>query len=208
MNRRVRFWCTVSILLLGISGCRHKPPPPAPAAAKAPPLTPSALTVITPLPSVPAQPVPQVLKAQAAPPAPKPKVQPVEHKRRRRHKTPEPSVASNAETPKTEIHPAEPGPETPPGGLASEQSLPALGELSTGTAISSTERTSLLNEIAVQEVRVKKAQSLKNPAAEAILVQVKTFLGKARQAVEENDLDGARTLNMKATVLLDELQSD
>jgi len=35
--------------------------------------------------------------------------------------------------------------------------------------------------------------------------QIKTFLTKAKQALADNDLDGAQTLATKAKVLLDEL---
>ncbi len=52
---------------------------------------------------------------------------------------------------------------------------------------------------------------LKQPTTQdglAVQVQVKVFLARAREAVEESDLDGAQTLNTKARVLLDELKSE
>ncbi len=52
--------------------------------------------------------------------------------------------------------------------------------------------------------------ALKHPLSndgEAVALQVRAFLAKARQAVTDNDLDGARTLTTKAKVLIDELST-
>ncbi len=60
-------------------------------------------------------------------------------------------------------------------------------------------------QIHEQEVRLSKIRHPLNEDDEAITRQVEVFLAKARQAVTENDLDGAQTLTTKAKVLLDEL---
>jgi hypothetical protein len=43
------------------------------------------------------------------------------------------------------------------------------------------------------------------PSNDEEAVQIRLFLGKARQAALSDDLDGARTLALKAKVLLDEI---
>ncbi len=91
---------------------------------------------------------------------------------------------------------------------ASTEAAPALGQLSTGTSISSRERTRMLREIQVQETRLGKQKEASTADARTLEMQAQTFLQKARQAVEENDLDGAQTLTTKARVLLDELESE
>ena len=66
----------------------------------------------------------------------------------------------------------------------------------------------MLRDIDAQETRLSKAHEPKTPDGHAVQLQVRTFLTRARQAVTENDLDGAQTLTTKARVLLDELQSE
>ena len=66
----------------------------------------------------------------------------------------------------------------------------------------------MLHEIQTQEARLIKGRKASTSEAHAVQTQVQAFLVKARQAVAENDLDGAQTLNTKARVLLDELQSE
>ncbi len=95
-----------------------------------------------------------------------------------------------------------------PGTSPAEEAAPALGELSAGTAISNAERTRMLGEIQSQETRLVKIKEPDTSDARAMQMQIRTFLAKARQAVAENDLDGAQTLNTKARVLLDEFESE
>ena len=212
-TRRLICWVGC-LVLLSVSGCRHKAPPPPPPAATAPPVAPPPITVITPLPSVPTQTSPTVTKAEPAPPVTTATVQPPRHKRRNRRKaaeaakTADTSTATGVAPQPTQGTPTQKAPSsTPSPSERASVEVPALGELSTGTAISSRERTRLLDEIAVQETRLKKEKTPAGADAQAVLVQVQAFLAKARQAVADNDLDGASTLNTKARVLLDELQT-
>ncbi len=226
MSKHSMGGCTAALLMLGLlTACRHKAQlPPVPAAA-APPLTVSNITVITPLPSVPAQAKPDVQpapKEQPAPPAPTQPVQRVRHLRRKRsapaaapaETTPAATTAAappaaapaNAE-PAATVNPPTPGTEAASSTVA-QAAAPTLGQLSAGTAINTTERTHMLAEIQQQEARLFKQKPAKSSEALTLQMQVKTFLNKARQAVTENDLDGAQTLNTKARVLLDELQSE
>ena len=57
-----------------------------------------------------------------------------------------------------------------------------------------------------QEARIPKVKDATLPDIQAVVAQVKIFLDKARRALEDNDLDGAETLNTKARVLLNELE--
>ena len=66
----------------------------------------------------------------------------------------------------------------------------------------------MLGEIQTQETRLSKLKEPMTSDGKAVQMQVHAFLLKARQAVAENDLDGAQTLNTKARVMLDELESE
>ena len=234
MNRHAKHCAACWLLLLGgLAGCRHRQPPPAPpVAATAPPLTASSITVITPLPSVPPERKADV--QQAPPEQPKPAPAPVPVKRsHRRHRKPAvpaaepaqaggttgaagaspaaaPPVAPTAATPIVEPPPASVSNTAAPapGPTTAEAAAPALGELSAGTAISGPEKVRMLGEIQMQETRLSKIKEPSTSDGKAVEMQVHAFLMKARQAVAENDLDGAQTLNTKARVLLDELESE
>jgi hypothetical protein len=222
MNERVKRYGIVCLLAFSsLAGCRHKALPPPPPAAQAPPITPSSITVITPLPSVPPQSKADVQPARPEQPAPQPVAKPVKRPRRLRRK---PSTVDSAQASGADSNPAPtpaaaggaPGTTTTtpagtipaPGTSTAEEAAPALGQLSAGTAISSAERTRILGEIQVQETRLLKVKTSGSADVLAMQVQIRTFLAKARQAVAENDLDGAQTLNTKARVLLDELQGE
>ncbi len=209
------------LLAAGLAGCRHQGPPPAlPAAAPpsiAPDNTPGPITVITPLPSVPPGAKPDVQPAPPELPAPTPI--PVKQTRRR-HKNHAPSVAAEepATTPKQSAAADSPPASTPgvastiagatTAAAAATEAAPVLGELSTGTAISSSERNHLLGEIQSLKTRLSKLPQPKTQDALAVAMQVKTFLARAREAVDQNDLDGAHTLDTKARVLLSELEGE
>jgi hypothetical protein len=63
------------------------------------------------------------------------------------------------------------------------------------------------DQIHQQEARLLALKHPLNSDGEAVALQVRAFLAKARQAVTDNDLDGARTLTTKAKVLIDELSN-
>ncbi len=207
----------------------------APVQTPSAPASPSAITVVTPLPSIPPDSEPRKVEA-AAPelPAPAPAVA-VQKPRKRFHKN-KPAVAEapqpSAPAPK-ESAVAPPAPATPPtaeptvstasvDGVAPsppgtpgqsynstvvEQTAPSLGQLSTGSEESQPARSKMLAETQSLEVRLTKLKLPANHDAEAVRSQVQVFLKRAREAVEESDLDGAQTLNTKARVLLGELET-
>jgi hypothetical protein len=96
---------------------------------------------------------------------------------------------------------------TPPPSPApaAQPAQPTLGQLSPGGGADSRERAAMAEQIHIQEVRLSKIKHPLSDENEAITKQIEAFLSKARQAVVENDLDGAQTLTIKAKVLLDEL---
>lgn len=200
---RAPFWTATLAAVCLLTGCRHQPLPAPPPPAVAPPVTSSTVTVITPLPSLPPDKAPDV--QQAAPPAPP--APPVEQKVRRTRR-----IRRKATPPKAEIASASPAASSTPGSAAAVSGATpgaaSLGELSAGTAISLDQRNRMLTDIAKQEARLARLPTSTGSEAAAIQTQIRTFLARARQAVAQNDLDGAETLNTKARVLLDELQGE
>ena len=63
----------------------------------------------------------------------------------------------------------------------------------------------MIEQIHALELRLANLKHSPSGDEEATAVQIRLFLAKARQATNSNDLDGARTLALKAKVLLDEL---
>ena len=202
-----------AILMLAylLTGCRHKiVPAPAPVVTP-PPLPPSSMTHTQSLPPVP-QPGPpkagppgsdkQTAEEQPAP-APKPT-----HRTRKHAPAADATTAATATT--TANQAATPTPTAAQVNAPSSSPKapePSLGQLSAGSGADSHERAAMTDEIHTQELRLNAIKHPLNSESEAITLQVKAFLTKARQAATENDLDGARTLTMKAKVLLDELSS-
>ncbi|RRA47217.1 hypothetical protein [Acidipila sp. EB88] len=207
--------------LLCLAGCRHpQPAPPPPAATTAPPITPSSITVITPLPSVPPKRNPDVTQqaqTENPPAAPPPAAE--KPKRRAKHKAPA-TTAPDAAAPAVATHPATPatgatGTSAPAPDTTAAPTQPApaeaantLGQLSAGNTITTRDRSRILVEIQEQDARFAKVPAPSSSEARAVQIQVRSFLAKARQALTENDLDGAETLTTKARVLLNELLSE
>ncbi len=197
----------------GLGGCHHAPPPPTPPVAQAPAMTPSNITVVTPLPSVPEEAKPNVEQARAPQPTPTPTPTPAPVKKHRhlRHRT-APPVQTAQITPEPTA-PASPSVATTSTAAASTSAAaaeaePTIGELSTGSTISVHDKNQVLRAIQSEEGRLSKIKEPASVEGKSLEAQVRSFLVKAREAVAENDLDGAQTLNMKARVLIDELQSE
>ncbi len=91
-----------------------------------------------------------------------------------------------------------------PGAQAANKP-PELGQLSAGNGADSKERSSMLDQLHTLEIRFAGIKRPQNSDEEATATQIRLFLAKARQAILADDLDGARTLALKAKVLLDEL---
>ncbi|HEY0785559.1 MAG TPA: hypothetical protein VGD62_06780 [Acidobacteriaceae bacterium] len=195
------------VLLAGLAGCRHKVPPPPPPPAAAPPLSPNSMTDQKSLPAVPPPTGEKVgapgsdEKAQQPPPPPPPK-----HTRRPRKRATTTDTAAASPTamaaPTAAAAPASPG---ATAAAPVPDPAAALGQLSAGRNADTKESAQMNEEIRTQDARLSAIKQPASEDSEAILAQIRAFLSKARQAVKENDLDGARTLTTKAKVLLDEL---
>jgi len=190
----------VVVLLCLIAGCKHKTQPAPPPAAQAPILPPSTLTKDTPppqLPPVETQKVgPPGSDVAQQPPPPKPRQKTTHHK-------PKPADQTTAQAAK----------DTPPAttqqaSAGQPPEMSPIGQLSsTGGASSLPSHHDILEQINLTENGLKDINIKRTLTTEEQVTanQIHTFLNKAKQALEQDDLDGANTLVTKAKVLLAEL---
>jgi hypothetical protein len=198
--RSLRLLLTGALVLgtAGLNGCRHKVQTLPVPQQQAPPLNPSSITVITPLPSVPpGAPAPKPAPEQA------PVVKKPRHHRRHAENKDKHPLNEIATATKPEI--ATP-PAASPTPASTAASAVSATQWSTGTALDSKQRSQMMTTIQAQEHRAGEVKPSSSADQQATVVQIKLFLEKARDAVANNDLDGAMTLTTKARVLLDELQ--
>lgn len=190
---------TAALLLLTVflAGCRHRTRTMPPEAV-APVLPVSDLANNTP-PDVPLAPLPNV-----APPPPRAvarEQKPRQHRHiyhKPRHTTIEPSPA---ETPTTNQVPAEQAVTAMPAEIS------PIGQLSpAGDGSNVPRRNQILDEIDSTQKGLNSItkRSLSKQQMETV-AQIKTFLEKAKLALNQADLDGAHTLVTKARVLLNEI---
>ncbi|MFT4111835.1 hypothetical protein [Silvibacterium sp.] len=176
------------------SGCNHRKAAIIPAAATAPPPpTRSIDQSAVPLPAVPPPETPNVVAGSDADdkPAQKPK-------RSVRRRKPTQSTTENANkdqaTTTQQAAATEPAENSPIGQITTSGERGATpSEQQIRDSISGTE---------------KGLSDLKRPLSateKETVVQIRAFLQKARQALQQNDLEGAQTLSTKAKVLLSEL---
>jgi|SRR5579862_5041711 len=185
----------VLVLLCVIAGCRHKTQATPPPTAQAPIYPPSAVAKDVPAPQLP-PPKPADVKqggpdvAQQQPP-PKPK-KPAHHK-------PKPAETTATKDPQTPTAPQQASAGEPP------EASP-IGQLS-----SAGERSEVPTRREIQDVITATENGLKglkrslSSDEELTATQIRTFLTKAKQALDQDDLDGANILVTKAKVLLSEL---
>lgn len=181
----------LALLLVFTTGCRHKTKIVLPLHTQAPPVSAPPATS-TPPPQLPQPASPQVQLEKTPAPAPKPKP------KRKRHKGAKPEEQSPSET-------AAPTPTPPPTAEASTQNSP-IGQLTTSGDTAShqnkQEVAALLDSTEKSLDGIKRSLSAEEQVTAA---QIRSFLSKARLALDQGDLDGAHTLGTKAKVLLDEL---
>lgn len=193
-----------AFLLLAViaTGCKKKTPVITPTQAQAPPLPAKPMTQVAALPNVPPPPTPQVSPAPEQPPEPPPE----KPKHTLRHK-PKPTPATGD----SDQNPKEAPKETAPGATqqATAGEPPAaspIGQLSTaGDSSGTPPRHDIEETITSTEKGLNDLKRTLTAAEQETTVQIRTFLTKARQALDQGDLDGAHTLATKAKVLLDEL---
>lgn len=183
------------VSLVCLTGCTHKVDTTPPVQAQAPVGPPSNMVHIPTLPSLP-PPEPRevvLVVPQEAPPAPAAP----RHVTRRRT----PSVKTATDTPSA----AEKQAQTQASAGTSADASP-IGQLTSGgDATNIEQRRDIEQLITNTENGLSNIKRPLNGAEQETSTQIKSFLVKARQALGDNDLDGARTLATKAKVLLDEL---
>lgn len=183
----------VAVLLCMVAGCKHKSPAP-PQAAQAPILPPGDMVKYLPPPVLPPPTSPNVVMGEDD----SAKQQPARPKHPSRHR----SKPAEAAQPPLQI-PKEGAPSTP---AANDASSP-IGELSTaGDVANLPDRGAILEQIHSTENGLNNIGHSLNSEQKKTAAQLRTFLAKATQLLDQNDLDGAQTLVTKARVLLDELK--
>ena len=211
--------CVAGTLALAFAGCRHTqttqlaPAQPPSIKTQKPAAPPSGNPLSTqsppPLPSLP--PATEDASKHAPPPPPK-----VHHRRK-----PKPAETASADTtaaaPETTppaVAVTAPPTAAPPAGPQTAEATPApaanatpIGTLSTGDVSTSTRaRKDTLDLISGTESGLNNIKrTLESVTDKQTAEQIRTFLQKAKAALELDDLDGAHTLATKAKVLLDEL---
>jgi hypothetical protein len=186
-----------ALLLLALcAGCarrRHPAPPPAQAQAPSLPTPEQTAAMIPPLPPLPATSPRPVILNTAIPP---------ETSERSRHR-------AFRRRPKAESSP-QPAPQQASNPqLASEQpdsDISPIGQLSTASGDGGpADREDIANLIDSTQKGLDAIKRPLNQREQKTAAQIRTFLTHARDAMKGNDLDGARTLAVKAHLLLKEL---
>lgn len=190
----------VLLLLSGIAGCNHKAQTAPPPAAQAPTYPPSEVAKNQPIPQLPPPKPDDVKLAQSEdeqkPPAPKPH-KPTHHKK----------ASDTAAPPAKETTAAAPsGTQEASAGQPSDTS--PIGQLSSSSDSTSTlNRHQIMDQITSTENGLNGLKHALNSDEQQTATQIRTFLTKAKKALDQDDLDGANTLVAKAKVLLDELKT-
>ncbi len=189
----------VLLLLAGIAGCKHKvqsaAPPPAPSQVYFPSDVAKDQSLPQPPPPKPVEVKPPGSDVAQQPPPSKPK--PKHHKAK-------PADSSTAQAGKEGTPAAAAPAQVAAAGQPADGS--PIGQLSpsvdSGSALT---RQQIQTQIANTENGLN---GLKRPLTsdeKQTETEIRTFLAKAKKALDQDDLDGANTLVTKAKVLLDEL---
>jgi hypothetical protein len=196
MNSPIKVAALV-LLTAFIAGCRHKTNATPPAAAQAPVAPVSQSANNTGLPDLPPPELPKIggpgsdNTALASQPKPHKPI----------HKKPKPVT----ETIQADQSPAkDQSTEQASNGAAGDVS--PIGQLSSaGDSPNVPTQDQILDEIHSTEKGLNDIKRPLNKDEQTTAAQIKTFLAKAKDALNQKDLDGANTLVTKAKVLLTEL---
>ncbi len=188
----------VVVLLCLIAGCKHKTQAAPPPAAQAPILPPSTSAKDAPLPQLPPPETHKVgppgSDVAQQPPPPKPRQKTTRHKPK---PADQPAAQAAKETPPATTQQASAG--QPP-------EMSPIGQLSSsGSAGSLPSRHDIQDQITTTENGLTGIKRALSADEQVTATQIRTFLTKAKQALDQDDLDGANTLVTKAKVLLAEL---
>jgi hypothetical protein len=189
-----------AVFLLLAAGCGHQAKVVTPPQAQAPVGPPSNMTYIPAMPPIPPPRVREVPLAteqseNTAPPPPP-----------RRTTRRKPSPAKPVAVPEQADKPATTQTQTASNASSAPADASPIGQLSsTGEGVNTEGRHSIEQLITTTESGLNNIKRSLSSDEQLTATQIKTFLAKAKQALTENDLDGAQTLATKAKVLLDEL---
>jgi len=181
------------LLTAFVTGCRHKTKATPPPAAQAPVLPVSQSAKNMPPPKLPPPELPKVEHPAPATKTPPPKPhKPAHHKVKHTEVPAEPAPAKNQ------------GTEVAANGAGND--ITPIGQITeAGGSTDTPRRNQILDEINSTE---KGLNDIKRPLSaeeQTTATQIRTFLTKAKDALNQEDLDAAQTLVTKAKVLLDEL---
>jgi hypothetical protein len=189
-------WRIAALLLLsGMAGCNHKVQSGPPAAAQAPIYPPNTVAKDEPLPQPP-QPKPLDVQPAPAEVAEQP---PPKTKKPAHHKKPADTTQTQAAK---DTAGAAPGTQQASTGQPPDDS--PIGQLSSDSTGTPTRRQ-IQDQIKNTEDGLNGIKRALTSDEQQTATQIRTFLTKARKALDQDDLDGANTLVTKAKVLLDEL---
>jgi len=181
-------------LLCVTSGCGHKTQATPPPAAQAPIASPAEVAKGAPPPQLPPTKPLDVKPPAADPPQEQPP--PTTHKTRHKTKPQEaaPEKDSTAATGTSQQASAGEPPEMSPIGQLS----------STGASSGAPNRHQIEDLIKSTQDGLNGIKRALTAEEKVTAAQIRTFLDKAKQALSQDDLDGANTLATKAKVLMDE----
>jgi len=186
-------WLLTLVLPISLTGCLGKTnqtqnqqfAPPVSTVPKPPALHPTLPEEAVTLPTVALDTDTDKILEEAAKPA--------FRRRRIPAKPPAPEVTENAP----------PAASAPPA--ADDGEVPAIGDLTSGEAVSSDRRRETADSIADTERGLKGIGRPLNSQEQKTVAQIRQFVHQARKALVSGDVDGAYTLALKAKVLLGEL---
>ena len=205
----------VLILLTAlVAGCTHKAKTTPPPAAQAPVIPVSTLTKNTPPPQLPPAKLPKINPPgsdNTASNNPEPKShKPARHKPKHPvETTPAETVSAKDQTPTPAQ--AAPPPTTPPqqASTGAATDVSPIGQLSAaGDSNNTPGRQDILVEINSIETGLNSIKRTLTNEEQVTATQIRTFLAKAKDALKQEDLEGAHTLVTKARVLMDELTKE
>ena len=188
----------ISLFLLFLPGCRHKTNTAPPQQAQAPAPPPSTMAHVPSLPALPPPSTPDVTVATNTPPETGEKPRPRKTNHHHTSTTPKPAGTETAST-----QPADKSQTQVAAGITPDTS--PIGQLSSTGESAGSGRHDVELLINNTENGLAGIKRTLNSEEQEIATQIKTFLAKAKQALADNDLDGAQTLATKAKVLLEEL---
>lgn len=207
-GRTIAALAFVLALLTGCGPRPHKTAPPA--AAQAPSVAPAQMAeLISPVPP----PLPMVsqrpIKLDTTAP-PEPKVQTAvapPHRAPRRHSRTPSQEAAQADTKPAPATPDTVAQNAPAVAAATQPSeMSPIGQLSTANDTSNTaDRNDIIKQIDATENALNAIKRPLNNEEQKTVMQIRTYITRARDALKNDDLDGARTTSTKAHVLLLEL---